>query len=91
MDFFAGSDDGAKIWFNGKPIHENRGKNPLTADQYRLDGLALQEGWNHFLIKVIYDRGNWQFQGRFLCSYPTLAQLLEAAVSQTWNPNIPIN
>ena len=82
VDFFAGSDDGAKIWFNGKPIHENRGKNPLTADQYRLAGLSLQKGWNHFLIKVINDRGNWQFKGRLQCSYPTLAPLLETAVSQ---------
>ena len=82
VGFFAGSDDGAKIWFNGKPIHENRGKNPLTADQYRLAGLSLEKGWNHFLIKVINDRGNWQFKGRLQCSYPTLAPLLETAVSQ---------
>ena len=81
VDFFAGSDDSAKIWFNGKLIHENRLKNPLVPDQYRAPGISLRKGWNHFLIKVINDRGGWQFQGRLQCSYPTLAPLLQTALS----------
>jgi len=85
VDFFAGSDDGAKIWFNGKLILENRGKNPLTPDQYQLPRLSLLKGWNHFLVKVVNDRGAWQFQGRLECAYPTLAPLLETAVSKPAN------
>ncbi|MBU3665444.1 MAG: hypothetical protein FGM15_06150 [Chthoniobacterales bacterium] len=82
VDFLAGSDDGAKIWLNGKLILENRGKNPLQADHYKLTGLSLNKGWNHFLVRVANDRGDWKFQGRIECRYPTLAPLLRTDVAR---------
>jgi beta-galactosidase len=82
VDILAGSDDGAKIWLNGKSILENRGKNPLQPDQYKLSGLSLEKGWNHFLVRVVNDRGNWQFQARLECRYPTLAPLLRTEVAR---------
>jgi len=80
VDLLAGSDDGAKIWLDGKLVLENRGKNPLQADQYTLTGLSLKKGWNHFLVRVANDRGGWQFQARLACRYPTLAPLLQTDV-----------
>jgi beta-galactosidase len=82
VNLIAGSDDGAKIWLNGKPVLENRGKNPLQPDQYKLTGLSLEKGWNHFLIRAVNDRGGWQFQARIECRYPTLAPLLQTEVAR---------
>ncbi len=82
VDLFAGSDDGTKIWLNGTAVLENRGKNPLQAEQYKLTGLSLNKGWNHFLVRVVNDRGAWQFQARLACRYPTLAPLLRTELSR---------
>ena len=82
VELLAGSDDGAKVWLNRKPVLENRGKNPLQAEQYKLTGLPLEQGWNHFLVRVANDRGGWQFQARLQCRYPTLAPLLRTAVAR---------
>lgn len=82
VELLAGSDDGAKIWLNGKVVLENRGKNPLQAEQYKLTGLSLEKGWNHFLVRVANDRGGWQFKARLQCRYPTLAPLLRTEVAR---------
>jgi beta-galactosidase len=70
VDLFAGSDDGAKIWLNGKLIVEDKGIHPVVPDAYRFKALPLKQGWNHFLVKVIQGSGEWQFTARLQCSDP---------------------
>jgi beta-galactosidase len=80
VDLIAGSDDGAKFWFNGQLIHENREKNPLQPEQYQLTRLSLRKGWNHFLVKVVNAGGKWQLKARLECADPGLAAQLRTAV-----------
>ena len=50
--------------------------------KYKLTGLPLEKGWNHFLVRVANDRGGWRFQARLQCRYPTLASLLRTDVAR---------
>jgi HEAT repeat protein len=46
-----GSDDGIKLWLNGKLAHSNNVLRPLKAGSDQADAV-LQEGWNDFLAKI---------------------------------------
>lgn len=46
-----GSDDGIKVWLNGKLVHENRANRAAAADQDQAT-LELAAGDNHLLVKV---------------------------------------
>lgn len=56
--------------------------NPLTTEQYQITRLSLRKGWNSFLIKVVNSHGNWQLKARLQCRDPSLAPLLQSAVTK---------
>lgn len=49
--FDIGSDDGIKMWVNGKLVHSNNAIRGLTPGQDKAEGV-LKEGWNDFLLKI---------------------------------------
>jgi hypothetical protein len=55
-----GSDDGIKIWLNGKVVHENDVQRGFVAGQDEA-AIFLQEGINRFVIKVTNVVGGWGF------------------------------
>ena len=61
-----GSDDGAKAWLNGEPIHDNPTVRPVTRDSDKIDGLQLKAGWNFLLCKVSQGAGKWGLCTRFV-------------------------
>jgi len=46
-----GSDDGAKLWVNGKLVHAHNVMRPLVPGQDKAEAV-LKQGWNDFLLKV---------------------------------------
>ena len=46
-----GTDDGIKLWVNGKLAHANNAIRGLTPDQDKAQA-ALKKGWNDFLLKI---------------------------------------
>ncbi|MCW5554402.1 MAG: HEAT repeat domain-containing protein [Verrucomicrobiae bacterium] len=55
-----GTDDGHKLWFNGKLISEvNRGGAAVPGDFKQ--AVELRAGWNALLLKVTQDTGPWEF------------------------------
>ena len=46
-----GSDDGIKIWVNGKVVHANNIERAIRAGDDKAEAL-LKEGWNDFLLKI---------------------------------------
>ena len=46
-----GTDDGLKLWVNGKLVHSNNAIRGLTPGQDKA-GAVLKEGWNDFLLKI---------------------------------------
>ncbi|MGI8906630.1 MAG: family 16 glycoside hydrolase [Candidatus Sumerlaeaceae bacterium] len=58
-----GSDDGIKVWLNGKVVHANnvcRGFE-LDSDQ---TSVTLNQGWNALMLKVTQNTSGWGFSAR---------------------------
>lgn len=60
-----GSDDGVKVWLNGKMIHANNAARGLTPDQDKV-AVSLQQGVNELLLKVTNGGGDWAAIARFV-------------------------
>ncbi len=56
-----GSDDGMRLWLNGDLQAESAKARVLGPHDDTLE-LALREGTNHLLVKVVNGRGGWAFQ-----------------------------
>jgi HEAT repeat protein len=60
-----GSDDGAKVWLNGKLVHANNASRALQPGSDKVD-VTLQKGWNTLLLKVTQNNQGWEFCVRFV-------------------------
>lgn len=60
-----GSDDGVKVYVNGKALHENDVGRTLAFDEDKVD-ITLNEGWNHLLFKVKDSGGGWMLAARIV-------------------------
>ena len=60
-----GSDDGIRIWLNGKLIHDNWVPRGLTKDEDIIP-ITLTAGSNQIFIKVQDMQGGWSFASRLL-------------------------
>ena len=54
-----GTDDGCKVWLNGKRLHEVNTSRGLTPGQDKVPA-TLRKGGNDLLIKVINQGGGWE-------------------------------
>jgi HEAT repeat protein len=53
-----GSDDGVKIWLNGKVVHANNVNRGLAVGQDKVKA-ALAQGWNTVLMKITQGGAQW--------------------------------
>jgi len=53
-----GSDDGIKVWLNGKLVHGNNATRGLRLDEDKVK-VKLTKGENTLLVKVTQGRGDW--------------------------------
>ncbi|MCY2950898.1 MAG: HEAT repeat domain-containing protein [Planctomycetota bacterium] len=60
-----GSDDGIKVWMNGKVVHANNTNRGSALGQDAVK-VTLNEGWNVLLLKVTNGGGGWGANAR-LC------------------------
>ncbi|HUT34462.1 MAG TPA: HEAT repeat domain-containing protein [Planctomycetota bacterium] len=60
----AGSDDGIKVWLNGKVVHANNATRPCSPGSDKAK-VTLNEGWNDLLVKVTQGGGEWSVCLRF--------------------------
>ncbi len=71
-----GSNDGVKVWLNGKKIHE---VHPRTGRWLQIDDdyvpVTLNKGLNNLMIKVDEGGGDWGFVIRFLDYDSTLSSI----------------
>jgi pimeloyl-ACP methyl ester carboxylesterase len=60
-----GSDDGVKVWLNGKMVHRLLTQRALNLDE---DGMSLDAnaGTNHLLLKIQQGKGGWGFAVRMV-------------------------
>lgn len=65
VQFECGSDDGIKVWLNGKVVHANNANRGSAIGQDAVR-VQLKEGWNVLLLKVTNGGGGWSCNAR-LC------------------------
>jgi hypothetical protein len=63
-DMYVGSDDGVRVWINGKLVHDHRVDRGLQPDQDTVS-VTLKKGRNPVLVKVDQGVGDWGFTLRF--------------------------
>ena len=73
------SDDGAKVWVNSQQIFEERRIYGPGLTNPKPIPTALNEGWNHVLVKIGQLDGLWNFSARFESSEPGLTEKLRAS------------
>src|SRR5689334_2833083 len=73
-----GSDDGIKVWVNGKLVHDKWAARGVTKDE-DLVPITLVKGSNQLLLKVQDIRGGWAFVARLLDKAALADQLIKAA------------
>ena len=59
-----GSDDGVKVWLNGKVVHTNDARRATHRASDKAP-CELREGWNELLVKVTQATGEWGLCLRF--------------------------
>jgi len=87
-----GSDDGVRVWVNGKLVHERRGTRPLTFDEDRVP-VELGAGENAVLVKTEQRRGPWAFSLRVLEPGTLLVPVKEigpAVLDEESSPTSPV-
>jgi CubicO group peptidase (beta-lactamase class C family) len=77
--FGLGSDDGVKLWLNGKEVHSNYIARSLTPDEDLLE-VTLNKGSNQILIKILNERLDYGFMFRSV-SGTALTGILQKAIS----------
>jgi CubicO group peptidase (beta-lactamase class C family) len=75
-----GSDDGIKVWLNGKLVHDNWAPRGVNKDE-DLVPVTLVKGSNQLLLKVQDMRGGWAFAARLLDKGALADQLIRAATN----------
>lgn len=73
-----GSDDGIKIWLNGKLVHQNWVGRAVRKDDDTVP-LNLQKGKNQLLLKIQNQQGTWGFVCRLLDSEALAGKFVTAA------------
>jgi hypothetical protein len=65
LQMLVGSDDGAKVYLNGKLIHRYPVGRAFVADQDKVPDIALNAGLNVLVFKVVNDFLDWKGSIRF--------------------------
>jgi len=65
VSLLVGSDDGIKIWINGKLVHRYNKLRGLTLDEDRVE-VNMKSGENSILLKIQQGTGGWGFAVRML-------------------------
>jgi len=75
-----GSDDGVKVWLNGKLVHAQNVARPLQIGSDKID-VSLNAGWNILLLKVTQNNLGWEFSARLVSSDGTHLEGLQFAAA----------
>jgi hypothetical protein len=70
---------GVEIWLNDEPQTIAATTGDFSSS---VAGLKLRSGWNHFLLKLTRDRGQWQFALRLTSNHPEFLAQLDSALER---------
>ena len=64
VKLLVGSNDGIKVWLNGRMVHQNNVLRTIVRDEDSVK-VALGQGWNILMLKITQSSGNWSACARF--------------------------
>jgi hypothetical protein len=78
LDMHIGVDDALAFSINGAPVTTYLPESGSVEDAFTYEGVPLEKGWNHVLIKVAQDTGDWKCKVRFTSTKPGYMKELKA-------------
>jgi hypothetical protein len=78
LDLTFESKDAVELFLNGKSILAR----PTGGESAIVSGLPLQQGWNHFLVKLVHKNGDDTFSARLTSSDPAFLDSLHSALQK---------
>lgn len=82
LDMHIGADDALAFSVNGKLIKEYIRESGFVKDELVYEGVPLEKGWNHILIKVGQSTGDWKCQVSFSSTKPQFLKELKSVVDR---------
>jgi beta-galactosidase len=79
LDLNLQTSDDLQLWLNGKSIATTPGTTPGS---FQASGLPLQQGLNHFLIRLAHGTGDDLFKAQLVCSQPDFLNDLKSAMQK---------
>ena len=64
VKLLVGSNDGIKVWLNGRMVHQNNVLRTIVRDEDSVK-VAIGQGWNILMLKITQSSGNWSACARF--------------------------
>lgn len=78
LDLTLKSKDAVELFLNGKSVFARAG----GGENAVASGLPLQQGWNHFLVRLVHGSGDDTFSAKFTSSDPAFLDLLHSALQK---------
>ncbi len=82
LDMHFGVDDALAISINGKLVKDYLRTSAYVEDEITLEGMPLEKGWNHILIKVGQETGDWKTKVRFSSTKPVFMKDIKTVVDR---------
>ena len=80
LDMHFGVDDALAMSINGKLVKEYLRTSTFVENELTLEGVPLEKGWNHILIKVGQDTGDWKTKVQFSSTKPAFMKEIKTVV-----------
>lgn len=77
VDFKMQTVDGVEVWLNGKSVLQNPAG---SIGAVAASALPLQNGWNHFLVRLAHEKGDDKFTAQLVCNQPEFLNDLKSAM-----------
>lgn len=82
LDLEFAADDRLAVYINGKAVDAQVRDQKDGQWPHRMEGIPLEKGWNHVLLKVGQLWGGWWGRFRFTATDPDYMKQLESAIMQ---------
>ncbi|TNJ44907.1 hypothetical protein KFZ70_12510 [Tamlana fucoidanivorans] len=80
LDLHFGVDDAIEFSINGKVVKTYLRTGPFTENEFYVEGVPLEKGWNHILIKVGQQTGEWKTKLKFSSNKPEFLKKIKSVI-----------
>jgi len=82
LDMHIGAAEALAFNVNGKEVKKYFSPGTFVEDKFTYEGMPLEKGWNHVLIKVVSGTGDWKCKVHFTSNTPDFLKEIETIVER---------